>query len=142
MLEADRLHREAALLSNTLADFADDDVEGRTPVVDQILAIREQWKDVRYELQTGQKRTPEKPAKPTVETVALTSKGKGQAELKLEIQRHAVNISKQRTKLTERPDHKLATTWQNELARLLAIKEHLEDELRLLSYVTTTEQTD
>jgi NTP pyrophosphatase (non-canonical NTP hydrolase) len=139
MLEAEKLHREAALLSNTLADFADDDVEGRRPVVEKIMEIRERWKDARYELQTGQKRRPEKPAKPTVETVAETSKGLRQAELRLEIQRHAVNISKKRKNLAEQPEHSRASTWQAYLARLEAIKEHLEDELRQLSYVTATE---
>jgi len=116
-------------LSNTLADFADHDVVGRKAVVDQILAIRQQWKDIRYELAYGQPRRPERPAKPTTATSGLS-----QAEIKLELQKIRVNISKQEAKLEERPDHPKATVWQQELARLQAIKNQYDDQLRLASY--------
>ncbi|WP_020603118.1 hypothetical protein [Spirosoma spitsbergense] len=129
ILEAERLHKEAALLSNTLADFADNDVEGRRPVVEQILATRELWKDARHELATGQVRRPEKEAKPTTATSGLRS-----AEIKVELQKTRVNIYKYETKISERPDHAKAATWSQELARLKAIKEQYEDELRLLNY--------
>ncbi|GAB4047118.1 hypothetical protein [Spirosoma litoris] len=131
MLEAEALHREAALLSNSLADFADNDVEGRKPLVEQILAIREQWKDVRYEIQTGQKRREEKEAKPTTASQGLHS-----AEIKVELQKTRVNISKNEKKLREQPDHAKASVWATELARLTAIKDEYEDQLRLLSYET------
>ncbi|QMW04090.1 hypothetical protein [Spirosoma foliorum] len=131
MLEAEALHREAALLSNKLADFADNDVECRRPFVDQILAIREQWKDVRYEIQTGQKRREEPTPKPTT-----ASQGLQAAEIKLELQKTRVNISKNEKKLREQPDHAKASVWATELARLLAIKDEYEDQLRLLSYET------
>ncbi|MVM37279.1 hypothetical protein GO730_05890 [Spirosoma sp. HMF3257] len=129
MLEAEGLHHEAALLSNKLADFADNDVEGRRPLVEQILAIREAWKDVRYELQTGQKRREEKEAKPST-----ASQGLHPAEAKLELQKTRVNISKYEKKLREQPDHAKANIWQSELARLMAIKEEYEDELRTQTY--------
>ncbi|MVM36121.1 hypothetical protein GO755_39280 [Spirosoma sp. HMF4905] len=129
MVLAEGLHREAALLSNTLADFDDNDVAGRKPVVEQILAIRERWKDARHEAATGQKRREEKEAKPT-----MASQGLQAAEIKLEIQKTRVNIYKTQTKLEERPEHKNATAWKQELARLQAILEQYKDELRLLSY--------
>jgi len=135
MLESEELHRQAALLSNTLADFDDNDVEGRKPVVEQILAIRELWKDARYELATGTKRREEKPVKPT-----MASQGLGAAEIKLEIQKTRVNISKYTTKLEEKPEHKLAASWSQELARLKAILEQYTNELRLLSYEAAKEQ--
>ena len=134
MVLADGLHREAALLSNTLADFADNDIEGRKPVVKQILAIRERWKDARHEAATGQKRREEKPAKPTI-----ASQGLQAAEIKLEMQKTRVNISKYEKKLEEKPEDKKATTWSQELARLQAILEQYKDELRLLSYEATKE---
>lgn len=116
-------------MSNTLADFADHDVVGRKAVVDQILAIRQQWKDIRYELAYGQPRRPERPAKPTTATSGLS-----QAEIKLELQKIRVNISKQEAKLEQRPDHSKAPVWQQELARLQAIKNQYDDQLRLASY--------
>ncbi|OJW76336.1 hypothetical protein [Spirosoma sp. 48-14] len=135
MLESEELHQQAALLSNTLADFAPDDVEGRKSVVAQILEIRERWKDVRYELQTGQKRRAEPVAKPTMATSGLS-----QAEIKLELQKTRVNISKYESKLAEKPDHAKVALWQQELARLLAIKNQYEEDLRLISYEAAKEQ--
>ncbi len=129
-LEAERLHREAALLSNTLADFAPDDVAGRKPVVEQILALREQWKDAKYKLQYGVARKPEKPAKATAETVAGSAQEVHRAEIQLDLQRTRVNISKYEKKLADTPDHRLAPGWKNELARLISVREQYEDELR------------
>lgn len=129
LLEAERLHKEAALLSNTLADFADSDSEGRRPVVEQILALRELWKDARHEWQTGQKRRPAPTPKPTTASHGLQA-----AEIKLEIQKTRVNISKYEDKLEQRPEHNKAAAWKQELARLRAIKEQYEDDLRLLLY--------
>jgi hypothetical protein len=129
-LEAERLHREAALLSNTLADFAPDDVDGRKPVVEQILALREQWKDARYKLQYGVARKPEKPAKATAETVAGSAQEMHRAEIQLDLQRTRVNISKYEKKLADTPDHRLAPGWKNELARLISVREQYETELR------------
>ncbi len=134
-LEAERLHREAALLSNTLADFAPDDVAGRKPVVEQILALREQWKDARYKLQYGVARKPEKPrfpagTKATAETVAGSAQEMHRAEIQLDLQRTRVNISKYEKKLADTPDHRLAPGWKNELARLISVRVQYEDELR------------
>lgn len=117
-------------MSNTLADFEPDDVAGRLPVVEQILALREQWKDVRYKLQTGQARRVEKPAKATAATVATSSQDMHRAEIRLELQRTRVNISKYTDKIKDRPEHKLVPSWQNELARLVSVREQYEEELR------------
>ncbi|GAB3990330.1 hypothetical protein GCM10028807_17260 [Spirosoma daeguense] len=116
-------------MSNTLADFDADDVAGRKVVVDKILEIRELWKDARFELINGKPRQAPKPEKPTTVTSGLS-----EAEIKLELQKTRVNISKNETKLLEKPDHAKAAIWSQELARLKAIKTQYEDELRLLSY--------
>ncbi len=129
MVEAEQLHREAALLSNSLADFEDNDVEGRRPVVAKILELRERWKDARYEIQTGQVRRPARDPKPT-----MASQGLHAAEIKLEIQKTRVNISKYERKLADQPEHGKAATWSQELARLQHILEQYKDELRILSY--------
>lgn len=128
MLKAEDLHRKAALLSNTLADFDDDDLPGRKVVVDQILTIREEWKDVRYEIETGQPRRklPEAPpvVKPTTISTGLTD-----SEIKVELQRIRVTISKLKDKLEERPDHKKANEWQADLDRLTGLRDAYEAEL-------------
>lgn len=124
MLKADDLHRQAALLSNTLANFDDKDVVGRKPVVDKIIAIREEWKDVRYEIETGQHRRKQPDEKPTAPTTGLS-----ESEIKVELTRIRTNISKNRDKLAERPDHKNAAEWQADLDRLIALREAYEAEL-------------
>ncbi|UHG93366.1 hypothetical protein [Spirosoma oryzicola] len=124
MLEAERLNSKAALLSNTLADFADDDVAGRLKVVEQLEEIRELWKDAQYELKTGKQRREPKATKPT-----QPKEGLSEAEIKLELSRIRTNISKNQTKLAERPDHKNAFEWQAELDRLQSLKLAYEAEL-------------
>ncbi|GAB3754033.1 hypothetical protein [Spirosoma pomorum] len=131
MIQAEDLHRRAALLSNTLADFDDDDVDGRKPVVNEILSLREQWKDVRYEIETGQKRREEKPAKPT--TIEL---GMSEAEIKVELAKTRVNVTKNKQKLEENPDHKNAATWQAEYDRLVILRDAYEMELANLKYMS------
>ena len=131
MLKADDLHRKAALLSNTLADFADEDVPGRKAVVDQILEVREQWKDVRYEIETNQQRRKLPQPKPTSTTTGLTD-----SEIKVELQRIRVNISKMKDKLEERPDHKKASEWLADLDRLIGLREAYEAELTDRKYAT------
>ncbi|UHG90130.1 hypothetical protein [Spirosoma oryzicola] len=129
MLKAEDLHRRAALLSNTLADFADDDVAGRLPVVKQIMQLREEWKDVRFEIETGQQRRKLPEPKPT--TIPL---GMSEAEIKVELARTRTGISKNKQKLEEQPDHKKADVWQAELDRLIGLREALEAELGELKY--------
>lgn len=131
-MEADRLNRDVALLSNRLADFADQDVAGRKRVVDEILALREQWKDCRYELQTGQPRRKVAEAKPTKTTSGLT-----EAEIRLELGRIRTNISKTKEKLVQRADHKKADEWQADLDRLVGLREAYEAELAELRFAAT-----
>lgn len=133
MMEADRLHREAALLSNSLADFADDDVAGRKVVVDQIIDLRERWKDARYKLDHGQDRRKQRDdaRKPTEIRMGMS-----EAEIRLELGKTRVNISKYRAKLDEKPTHSKRVSWDQELGRLMAIKELYETELIRLNYET------
>jgi len=124
-------------LSNTLADFADDDVVGRKAVVDQIIALREQWKDCRYELETGQVRRKVADRKPT-----STTGGLADAEIRVELSRLRTNISKYKDKLAERPDHKKANEWQGELDRLIGLREAYEAELADRKYANSGKSED
>lgn len=119
-------------MSNRLADFADDDVKGRKVVVDKILELRERWKDVRYELETGQPRRKLPEPKPTT-----ASSGLGDAEIRVELSRLRTNISKYRDKLATTPDHKKGNEWQAELDRLIGLREAYEAELADRKYTTS-----
>lgn len=132
-MQADRLHKEAALLSNTLADFPEHDQEGRKSTVDAILELRELWKDARHEMETGQPRrpAPDKSKKPTeIRT------GMSEAEIKVELAKTRVNISKTRKKLADSPEHRNRVTWEADLARLEAIRDDYDTELIRLKYET------
>ena len=132
-MQADRLHKEAALLSNSLSDYAENDVEGRKSVIDAILELRENWKDARHELETGQIRRPplNRDQKPTEARLGMS-----ESEIKVELSKIRVNISKNRKKLEDKPEHKNRPTWEADLARLEAIREDYESELIRLKYET------
>lgn len=134
-MRADGLHREAALLSNSLHEYRDDDVAGVKPVIDRILAVRAEWKaamlTVEYFKKTGQL----PPAKATApEQVPMAP---GVAEVKLELQRLNVNISKTRKKLELSPDHKKAEQWAADLDKMEAMKDGLRTKIVDLTYATT-----
>ncbi|MEZ0484280.1 hypothetical protein [Fibrella aquatica] len=116
-------------MSNRLGDFADDDIAGRKAIVDQILELREQWKDARYEMETGQPRRKQPDEKHTKTTNGLTV-----AEIKVELGRIRTNISKLKDKLQERPDHKKAGEWQADLDRLIGLREAYEAEVADLKF--------
>ncbi|WP_375445728.1 hypothetical protein [uncultured Fibrella sp.] len=119
-------------MSNRLGDFADDDVAGRKKIVDQIIELREQWKDCRYELETGQVRRPVAMEKPTKTTTGLSV-----AEIKVELGRIRTNISKLKDKLQERPEHKKAAEWQADLDRLIGLREAYEAEVADLKFANS-----
>lgn len=133
-MEASAIHQETALLSDTLADFAPDDLAGRKATVDKILVLREQWKDKMYLAETGEVRRP--PAKESVLKPTEIRLGLTEAEIILEMKKTSVNISKYRQKIGERPDHKKIEEWQAELDRLLVIQANYDTELRRLKYET------
>ncbi|WP_266364149.1 hypothetical protein [Tellurirhabdus rosea] len=132
MLQANRLHREAALLSNSLHTYPDEETEAVKPVVDQILAKREEWKEVRRQIdyidEFGKLPEP-KPEKPTTAATDLT-----EGEIKAELQLTMVKISQNKKKLRDRPDHAKAPEWESEIARLEAIKREYNEQLIRLKY--------
>lgn len=131
MVEAERLNREAALLSNTLDDFTDDDVENRKPIVDKILNIKEQWGWVRYKINKGE---PHPDSIPKEEKPTTIERGQSEAELKDELRRTRVNHSKYKAKIEANPDHKKIEVWTIEYERLDAIKTALEAEIIRLDH--------
>ena len=126
MLDAEGIHREVALLSNTLFDFDDADTEGRRPVVEAILDLRKKLGFIRYQIDTG-KVHPDSLPRP--EKSAEIEGGQSEAELERELKRTNVNISKYKKKLAENPDSKKSMAWEIELDRLQAVKLNLEEEL-------------
>ena len=130
-MEAETLHRELALLSNSLFEFADEDVAGRKPVVAKILDLREQWKDKRYELETGKARRVESNVKPIDPKQGLRV-----AELKVELAKVRTNVSKYEKKILSDPANQRISSWEAELNRLKGLKIAYETEKILLENET------
>lgn len=130
-MEAETLHRELALLSNSLFEFADEDVAGRKPVVAKILDLREQWKDKRYELETGKARRVEATVKPIDPKQGLRV-----AELKVELAKVRTNVSKYEKKILSDPANQRISSWEAELNRLKGLKIAYETEKILLENET------
>lgn len=138
-MQADGLHREAALLSNTLHEFADDQVTERKVVVDQILSIRSEWKQIMKTIEYFDK-TGQLPAAPAERPVASgkpgNTTGPDVAVLKVELSRMNVNISKYQKKLLNNPNHKKAEQWQEDLAKMEAMKLEIKQNIVALTYET------
>ncbi|AXE21186.1 hypothetical protein DR864_27330 [Runella rosea] len=133
-MQADRLHQEAALLSNELHTFRDDDVAGVKPIIEKILDLRKGWKAIRLRVEHFQKfgRFPEAQPKKISPEVSGS-----EAELRVELQRINVNIVKYTKKLADNPDHKKASAWEEELARMKAHKMDLQAQITRIKYETT-----
>lgn len=134
LVQANGLHMEAAFLSNTLHEFADADLEGVKPVIDSILKIREQWTEVRktidYFQQTGT--LPEEKVETSVLTPAVTAPGV--AELKNEVSRLNVNISKYEKKMSTQPEHKKFERWAEDLAKMQSLKQEIRQQIVNITY--------
>jgi hypothetical protein len=132
MMEAERLHREAALLSNQLHTFDDTDVTGVKPVIEKILAKRNEWKQVRARLdhikKFGGPASPETTESPGETPEAAVLDG-SVAELKVTLQQVSVNLCKYEKKLRDQPEHSRVPLWEQELAKLKAIKHDLQAKL-------------
>ncbi|WP_041258120.1 hypothetical protein [Fibrella aestuarina] len=117
-------------MSNTLADFAPGDLAGRKAVVDELTTIRANWKAVRHEIETGEapKQATDAP-KPT--EIRL---GMSEAQVKAEIQKNQVNLSKLRRKLEDKPGDKKAGAWEADVARLTALINDYRAELVRIQY--------
>jgi hypothetical protein len=135
LVQADNLHKEAALLSNTLHQFADADIDKVKPVVAQILAKRQEWKRVKakidYFKKTG-KMPEEAPAKDPVAGNSMDTPAI--AELKVELGRIIEWISKTKKKLELKPDHKKAEQWREAVAKNEAMRNELRNTIVELRY--------
>ena len=128
---------EAAFFSNQLHEFADNDIEGVKPIMDQIDSKRAEWtqvcKTIEYFDRTGT--LPE--VRPEHDILSPKESLPGVAEVKVELGRLAVNISKYRRKLELTPDHKKAEQWREDLAKMEALKFELNQKIVNLTYATT-----
>lgn len=127
---------EAALLSNTLHQYRDDDVDGVRPVISKILTTRQEWtrvrKDIEYFDKTG--KLPE--AKAASSVFSPITNAPGLAELKVELGRLNTNISKYQKKLATNPEHKKAENWKEDLAKMEALKTELKQNIVNLTYAS------
>lgn len=135
-MQANRLHLEAALLSNTLHQYADDDLEGVLPVISKIGSVRSEWKNVKKSIQYFDKtgKLPEEQPESSIFTRAENAPGL--AELKVELNRLNVNISKYSKKLETFPDHKKIEQWREDLAKMEALKFELKQDIANLTYAS------
>ncbi|MCA0229896.1 MAG: hypothetical protein LCH91_05490 [Bacteroidetes bacterium] len=135
-MEANKLHREAALLSNTLHTYRDDDVEGVKPVIDQILSVREKWKLAVGRLEHYVKfgKLPDEPDPVPVEAPILADLSK--SDLKVQLQQLNVNITKYKKKIDEKPQHSKSEYWKEELAKMEALKLELKEQIVLKRHET------
>lgn len=134
-VQAEGLHREAGLLSNSLHTFRPEDVEGVRPVIEQILEKRMAWKAVRIKMEHLKKfgvLPPEAAPRLSVsETVATDG---SLAEMQVTLTRLNVNISKYDKKIDENPNHKKAQTWAVELDKMNALKRELQEKIVAAKY--------
>ncbi|WP_254561781.1 hypothetical protein [Dyadobacter diqingensis] len=127
---------EAALLSNTLHEFRDDDIEGVRPVIAQIDAKRREWSQVLKTIDYFDKTGTLPKQQPDQSIMASIEKKEGVAELQLEINRLSVNISKYTKKLETTPEHKKAEQWREDLAKMEAMKNELRKDIINLNYAS------
>lgn len=130
MMQAESLHREAALLSNELHTFRDEDIEGVKPVIQKIISKRKEWKEqilkVQQYVETG--KLPETQSKQTSDASV--------AQLKVELQLLNQNISNRKKKIRDNPQHPKVENWTAELALLEAHKVDLKKQLTDKKYET------
>lgn len=135
-MQANRLHLEAALLSNTLHEYRDDDIDGVKPIIDKIVELRRQWtivkKDLAYFDKTG--KLPEASStRSALEPIASTPE---LAELRVELARLNSNISKYQRKIETTPEHKKVELWKEDLAKMEALKQELKQKIVNLQYAS------
>ena len=134
LMRANALHMEAALLSNTLHEFRDDDIEGVRPVIAQIEQARAEWSEVRRTIDYYQKTGTLPSQKSEQPLLTPTENAPGVAELKVELTRLNVNITKYAGKLKANPDHKKAEQWAEDLGKMQALKEEIKQNIVNLTY--------
>jgi hypothetical protein len=133
-MTAEGLHREAALLSNELHTFRDEDVEGVKPLIDRIVSKRKEWKalvlKIKHFEETGQLPEEEKSKLNQAERASY-------AQLKVELQLINQNISNRKKKIRDNPEHRKVEDWTAELAMLEAQKIELKTQMVSEKYATT-----
>lgn len=129
MMEAERLHREVALLSNTLHTYPDDEVDRVVPVIAEIRDKRNAWKVVRKQILHFEK-FGELPQEETQPTEMAESQTDGSlAELMVTLQRLNVNICKYEAKVADQEGHRKHEFWKIELEKMKAQKIELQKQI-------------
>ena len=118
-------------MSNKLHLFADEDYKGRLPIIEAINKIKSNWKRVQESIIFVNKNG-HLPSR--VESEKTYSPGSSIAEIKVELQRIAPNITKKQNNLRDFPMSKKADEWRTELSKLLAIREDLIGKKNKIEY--------
>lgn len=135
-MQANRLHLEAALLSNTLHEYRDDDIDGVKPVISKIVAIREEWTQVRKTMDYFDKTGELPPVQATRSALDPIASTPELAELRVELARLNSNISKYQRKIETTPEHKKVDQWKEDLAKMEALKGELKQKIVNLQYAS------
>jgi hypothetical protein len=131
MMEAERLHREVALLSNKLHTFADNDLDGIKPLIAEILSKREQWKKIRMKIKHFDEFGffPEERQKDTRKELSECA---SEAEIQVQLNKCQILVRQLRHKIKNQPDATNHQRWKDDLA-----KEEMKEKLlqsQLLEY--------
>lgn len=121
MMEAERLHREVALLSNSLHTFPDDETIRVMPVIAEIREKRNAWKVIRMQILHFEK-FGELPQEDDQPTESAESGGESLSDLMVTLQKLNVNIWKHEQKIAEKDGHRKQEQWQSELEKMKAQK--------------------
>jgi len=111
-------------LSNQLHRFDDDDISGRTPVMNRIESIQLQWKNVQAEISDFDKNGR---IKQEIETKVIPVDS---AILKLSLAEINPNISKLKKKIENDPYSKRVDRWKEQLFKLELQKQEIHNKLK------------
>lgn len=109
-------------MSNKLYLFSDDDYKARLSIITALNKLKESWRRVQESI-IFVDRNGHLPS--IIKAEKVYSPGGSLAEIKVELQRIAPNITKKQNNIRDFPESKKMDEWRTELAKLLAIREDL-----------------
>ncbi len=122
-MQAEKLHRDVALLSNELHRYNDNDIDEVKPIIEKIIKKRQDWTKIQFSIKYHKKfgKFPDEETKrePTEDELRM----------KDELPKMRVLICQNEKKLRDNPTHKNAIVWESELVRLQGLKKAYEAQL-------------
>lgn len=135
MLQAESLHRDVALLSNQLHQYSDNDINGVKPIIDNIIAKRQEWREVRINIAHFEKfgRLPEVITKKNSPQYDADEKAT-LAELQVQLLNCQNLIRNKRHKLKNHPMASNAERWKEDIALLNLQENELQSQIIAKKY--------